>query len=278
MKDQEYLYHYTSLETLALILKYKTIRFSRLDLVDDPEEIITKDYGNLGRFMYVSCWTDSKEESIPMWKMYSNNLKGIRIKLPKLPFKEYIINEYNESIIHNTNEHTSTTNHSKSFKCYLDPSHLGQHNYLATPVFEKLLCNINYTDDNNLLNPHIENIQHVDDNNFRISLDLSRLGKYKRKAWEFQKEVRYLFTATPWSKTELLQCKSHNDQLILFDRLKYNNLDRNYIDLNLDDEKLKDMEITLGPKSSEADKIIVDLLVKEFNPEAIIINSVIKII
>lgn len=30
------LYHYTSIETLALILKHKTIRFSRLDRVDDP--------------------------------------------------------------------------------------------------------------------------------------------------------------------------------------------------------------------------------------------------
>ena len=29
------IYHYTSIETLALILKYKTIRFNRLDQVDD---------------------------------------------------------------------------------------------------------------------------------------------------------------------------------------------------------------------------------------------------
>ena len=32
------LYHYTSLETLALILKNRTIMFNRLDKVDDVEE------------------------------------------------------------------------------------------------------------------------------------------------------------------------------------------------------------------------------------------------
>lgn len=38
------IFHYTSIETLALILKNRTIRFSRLDKVDDPEEYdITED-------------------------------------------------------------------------------------------------------------------------------------------------------------------------------------------------------------------------------------------
>ena len=32
------IHHYTSIETLALILKHKTIRFNRLDQVDDMEE------------------------------------------------------------------------------------------------------------------------------------------------------------------------------------------------------------------------------------------------
>jgi hypothetical protein len=32
------IYHYTGIETLALILKTKRIRFSRFDTVDDSEE------------------------------------------------------------------------------------------------------------------------------------------------------------------------------------------------------------------------------------------------
>lgn len=52
------IYHYTSIETLALILKYKTIRFNRLDQVDDYEEAC---YGSgdlnlhLGQYCFVSC-------------------------------------------------------------------------------------------------------------------------------------------------------------------------------------------------------------------------------
>ena len=34
------IYHYTNIEILALILKNRTLRFNRLDKVDDPEESI----------------------------------------------------------------------------------------------------------------------------------------------------------------------------------------------------------------------------------------------
>ena len=85
----EYLYHYTSLETLALILSNKTICFNNLLNVDDIEEAETQDMGNFGRFLYVSCWTDDEKESIPLWNLYTPNMHGVRIKLPKFPFKKY---------------------------------------------------------------------------------------------------------------------------------------------------------------------------------------------
>ncbi|MCD8078549.1 MAG: hypothetical protein LUE63_09315, partial [Lachnospiraceae bacterium] len=62
-----YLYHYTSVDTLALILKNKTICFNNLLYVDDAEEVETNDMGPLGKFVYASCWTDSDQESIPLW-------------------------------------------------------------------------------------------------------------------------------------------------------------------------------------------------------------------
>lgn len=50
------LYHYTSIETLALILK--TIRFSRLDRVDDPDEYAFSGDGvTPAHYCFVSCWT-----------------------------------------------------------------------------------------------------------------------------------------------------------------------------------------------------------------------------
>lgn len=79
LEELRYLYHYTSIETLALILKNKTIRFSSLSRVDDVEEEATADYGNLGRFTFVSCWTNDLEESIPLWNLYTPNMTGVRI-------------------------------------------------------------------------------------------------------------------------------------------------------------------------------------------------------
>lgn len=38
MKESEYLYQYTSLDTLAIILKEKNIKFSKLSFLDDPLE------------------------------------------------------------------------------------------------------------------------------------------------------------------------------------------------------------------------------------------------
>lgn len=79
------LYHYTSLATFALILTTKSIKFNRLDLVDDPDESLFG-YGDsdmkLNSSSFVSCWTEDKVENIALWKMYTD-LKGVRIGLDK---------------------------------------------------------------------------------------------------------------------------------------------------------------------------------------------------
>lgn len=43
MDNNEYLYHYTNIETLALILRNQTIRFNSLDKMDDLQEQQTAD-------------------------------------------------------------------------------------------------------------------------------------------------------------------------------------------------------------------------------------------
>ena len=87
MDNCEYLYHYTNIETLALILKNRTIRFNSLDKMDDLQEQQTADIENIGQFCYISSWTEDDTESIPMWNMYASLDLGVRIKLCKNPFK-----------------------------------------------------------------------------------------------------------------------------------------------------------------------------------------------
>ena len=89
---ERHLYHYTSIENLLLILKTKSICFSSLENVDDMEEMETEDLKNFGRFYYVSCWNKSSKESIPLWTMYSQDMKGVRIELPIFPFEKFSYN------------------------------------------------------------------------------------------------------------------------------------------------------------------------------------------
>lgn len=59
------IYHYTSLESLALILQNKTIRFNRLDKVDDLEEGNVESLGiKFCKYIFVSCWTEDENENI----------------------------------------------------------------------------------------------------------------------------------------------------------------------------------------------------------------------
>ena len=83
------IHHYTTIDTLALILKNKTIRFNRLDKVDDLEENITANGVKIGQYSFVSCWTDDENESIPLWKLYTGTGTGVRISLDHEMFKVY---------------------------------------------------------------------------------------------------------------------------------------------------------------------------------------------
>ena len=86
---EEFLYHYTTLDKLALILRNRTIRLNPLDKMDDLQENMTSDVKNFGRIFFASSWTEEATESIPMWKMYASMESGVRIGLPKNPFKRY---------------------------------------------------------------------------------------------------------------------------------------------------------------------------------------------
>ena len=87
MFSNEHIHHYTTIDTLALILRNRTIRFNRLDRVDDVSESQTASRIQFGKYYFVSCWTHSHEESIPQWHMYTDLMSGVRISLPRKMFK-----------------------------------------------------------------------------------------------------------------------------------------------------------------------------------------------
>ncbi|MGL5712533.1 MAG: DUF2971 domain-containing protein [Paraclostridium sp.] len=253
MSKPQYLYHYTNIESLALILKYKTIRFSRLDLVDDLEEVETADMGSAGRFYFVSCWTEDENESIPFWYMYTKDMKGVRIKLPSNPFVEYDVE----------GEYVS-----QSFKSNFTYKEILRPDGIINSAWGDLLIPVTYTDNENLIKPTIT-FKDSGGNGFK----LDKIGKYKRSNWSFQKEWRYMIFISPLTLEEM---QMKRDDLV-FERFKNGyNLDIDHYLLNIDNSKFEQMEIMLGPNTSDGEKIMVEALVNKYNPKAKIYDSKLK--
>ncbi|PHQ28043.1 DUF2971 domain-containing protein [Leeuwenhoekiella nanhaiensis] len=151
----ETIYHYTTIETLALILKSGKIRFNSINRLDDLTEPLSKDFGNIGSLILVSCWTDIGEESIAQWNLYSKNGTGCRIELPSDLFTR------------NMGQKTDK--------------------YFATDKELSLLYPVN-----NLF--RIEYKSSIELKNIRKEdkFDFSEIGKTKNNQWAFQSEWRFI--------------------------------------------------------------------------------------
>mgnify|MGYP003302138565 CR=1 FL=1 len=249
------LFHYTSIDTLEKILTNKTIGFKSLALVDDLDEAETADLKKFGKFCYVSCWTKEEEESIPMWKMYTPDMMGVRIELKEYPFKKYTLSPYQSE-----NE--------KLIETYINVEERDKKDlpYILTEY--PLLTEIDYTEREELLYPKVknENISYIKDTiiengerktitktSTSINYDIKYIGEFKRKCWSFQKEWRYKIFLAPYTLKELKNCKTSEDHIRLKQRLENENYKphEEIIFLDLDNEAIKEMKILIGPKATQ---------------------------
>ena len=239
----DYLFHYTNIETLSLILANRTFRLTSLNQLDDLQEKETGDTPNFGQFCYVSSWTDDETESIPMWNMYSSLESGIRIKLRANPFKLYKNSPNDISKIKLLSIIDSST---EAFQqSYIPLRRMLEQQFSCYP---------------NLILKH--------DNQILMMPD--QLGLYKNKYWSFQKEWRYKLMCFPIGPDNSME------QLNIMASLMVNGIVKqpfSYYDLKLDDDAFSHMEITLSPKISPGYRLIVNSLIEKYNPTAQIYNS-----
>lgn len=268
MDNIEYLYHYTSIETLALILKYHTIRFNSLDKMDDLQEQETADIKNIGQFCYISSWTDDPTESIPMWNMYASLNLGVRIKLRKNPFKVY--DNTAEDLSKVVKAPVTDNSHGKPLQTIIPLTEMFSKGFISIQAMNKhLLCKVEYTDDTNKLYPRI-----LKEDGERFSLALGELGKYKNLHWKFQSEWRYILNILPLDLNQPVE-KSMLESQIMANKMKLG-LEKQpfpYYDMYISDEAFEDMEVTLSPRISGGSKIIVQSLVEKYNPSAKLTES-----
>lgn len=238
-------YHYTSIESLAMILSNRMIRFSRLDTVDDPDEFAFENKSgiDIAKFIYVSCWSKNSNESIPLWKIYGNNEKGIRISLDEDMFKM----TYKE-----------IEKNGRQMPFILDDDFFKDKDFIAS---------LPYTN-NNQEQCFFEKVNCVDDpksemkNEYiktgkKFGTDIGKIGICKNQDWKFLNEYRFRICVAPK--------KNYKDIVTPFevafrDNIPYN---KNYVDLPLNDS-FNDIEITLGPKTGEAEEVIVKALMKRY--------------
>src|SRR5690606_31427974 len=265
--------HYTTINTLALILKTRKMRFNRLDRVDDVSESSAfKDY-DLSKYIFVSCWTKEDLESIPQWHMYTEAMQGVRIS-----FGDRLFN-YQP----------------------LDPSHplIQQEGELLSPIPFDSIFNDEYIIPTIFLNPDYfeRNVLYVpnpeefykdvvdkkekENGLGELSIDMKNLGVYKRDEWGFQKEIRFIlfiFPGVPIPNGNLLDPKYIVD---LSNHMMHSIQNQippsiNYFDVEIESSALDNMLVTMGPLCDDSHRIIVESLLSQFAPKAKLKESALK--
>lgn len=268
---QKLIYHYTTIETLALILRNHTIRFSRLDKVDDIEESEftsgpTK--AKLGNYVFASCWTRCEEESIAQWKLYAG-YDGVRIALAENDvFQTYEV----------------TPDFPNSMQSYFKPpfSSVGR-DAICNPHINPIMCeDVVYTD-----NPYLLAQDVIIDTGTHIALSATNAGKYKRKIWEFQKECRFKFFVYPMEaniveylenrEMDFIQILSISVQGMRNIISNKQSISQEYYDAAMSSTALDNLQVMLGPRTSVAQETIVKSLLNQYAPKAVLKHSELKL-
>ena len=235
------LYHYTSVDTLLLILQNKTLRFKSLLYVDDPLEPTTSDFGNLGGFKYVSCWTDTPN-SIPQWTMYSNNMTGVCIGISFEKETEVFLTEKFSF---------SKSSEPIDIVKILHPLKSGL--LVTNNKYVPSLEQIQYTDDISLTTPHV-----ISSNETHTSINLVSNGIYKTTEWSFQNEQRFSFQIFPLSIDLILKSMNANVGDMSEIVNSFTSVQpTEYLDLDLNPTIFNNMTITFGKRCSAEDKLKV---------------------
>lgn len=266
MPHPDRIFHYTSVETLALILKSRKIRFSRLDGVDDAREAPHVHGIAFSKYFFVSCWTAEPIESIPQWHLYTDKMSGVRIELPSYPFQEKRL----------TPPPTWKDVQSQgSLVAPLNFQEMYGDSYMVLPMFmsrDQFAGPVEYVDDVDLRYQDAVKIQRADDGRGSISVerpfDLVRL---KTKHWQFQSEYRFSLFVLP-----SLPLPPEGPGAPSFVSAMPEHMMRSFqtgqdlgvrsIDVDLRPTALSEVVVTTGPLCSPGTKLCVEALMKQYAP------------
>ena len=273
MPHPDRIFHYTTVESLALILKSRKLRFSRADRVDDATEAPSVQNIEFSKYLFISCWTGEGVESIPQWQLYTPNMAGVRIELPAYPFIQ---------------------------KRFVPPA-AWRNITLTGPILGPLSCEemwgnsytvmwmvinrdsfagfVNYVDDVRPIFEKAVSITRSSDGTGSISIDgLVDLARTKNSNWKFQSEYRFslvVFPSLPLppegpGQSDFLTL---GPQHVLTSLLTGVDPDVKYIDVDIRSSALSELVVTTGPLCSAGTKVCVESLVRQYAPHGRVRNS-----
>ncbi|GAA6153897.1 hypothetical protein [Pseudoteredinibacter isoporae] len=268
MKDDTpaFLYHYTSIENLALILSHRTIRFRQLSTLNDPLEGKNADFAYAEKLIFSSSWTASEQDSIPMWSLYTG-LKGVRIKLPTDLFNPRDEITYGKW----GNGHINTASISPPLRMLMLPTEDGNqinHQFLHISGPDE----VNYVDRESVgelppVRTQTTGAGHSYENPME-GFDLSNIGLHKSEDWSFEQEWRFRIPAGIQASISRMSLEEYCEIM---------QPSRNYIDLPIRAEALQQIEIMLGPKTTLGEEVLVRSLINTIVPSGKVTKSEIQI-
>lgn len=256
------IFHYTSIDTLALILQSRKIRFNRLDRVDDIRESQTACGIEFGKYFFVTCWTKSEQENIPLWNMYTPEMKGVRIGLPDMPFR---MKPLRPPAGWNMKQSGSILSPISFEEMFCDT-------YCILPIFltpAMFAGDVRYVPD--MSKAYKENIEldRLPTGAPRLQMrNLSSLPRTKDNHWAFQAEHRFALMITPSIPVPPSGIGDPSfvarfpDHLLLSFLSNVDHGTKDY-DLRLDDVAVDGIQITLGPFCDRSDFLRVQTLLEK---------------
>ncbi len=250
------LYQYTSVGSLEKILTSRTLRFSRLDTVNDPEEARASDVPLAASSVFVSCWSGTEAEQIPMWSMYGQNFEGVRIRLPANMFigrKEPMVFDKGGAMLTVDSWYSITR---------------------KSPAMSTNSCaiigpnKVYYTDDLTYRNRKLVYRQAGTAHLYPYDL-----GMVKGTHWSYEQEWRFKIAALAF------EAQFPDDEYfnkVTLDLAAYP-VEAAALFIPLDLSALDELEVTLGPKADDAAVKVVERILERHAPKATLARSQVRI-
>lgn len=264
-KTQGRIFHYTTLSSLAMILHNQTLRFTKLSNLNDPLEGKTADIQGAEKLIYCSSWTKNEEDTIPMWKMYTN-LNGVRISVNASSlFKT-------TGPIQRGDFGTGEINFSKLSESIIVPA-VGfvDRKRIINKIDEILGPDpVEYKSSNSEAQPKIiSNVVSSRGSEYNHEvIRLAKVGLYKHEHWMYESEVRFRLAYAACFSPPVGNSAQHFCQCVGFEK--------DYIDVPLSSHFVDDLHITMGPLSDPAQEILLRALLEKYAPKATIDKSKIQ--